>query len=253
MTLSPYAKPGFYEDALAKGRHRDIVGGRWEETGDTVIPLLFDLGLRRSDRFLDIGAGALRLGCRIIPELPPGHYWATDASGALMRRGWEVELTPDQQARLPLDQLIEDAEFRFPGVPTDIDFALCFAVFTHLPLSSLRQGLAGVRARFPALRRLLFTVFLATDEAAFAAPYRQRDGVVTHPDRTPWHHLAGDVVATAVMPTDRQPSSADNTISPGAGAVFSPKRCSGSSTMVTRTPRMVTSTSTCGPSPSTAR
>lgn len=192
MTLSPYAKPGFYEDALARGRHRDIVGGRWEETGDTVIPLLFDLGLRRSDRFLDIGAGSLRLGCRIIPELLPGHYWATDASGALMRRGWEVELTPDQQARLPQDQLIEDAEFRFPGVPPDIDFALCFAVFTHLPLSSLRQGLAGVRAKFPGLRRLIFTVFIAPDPA-FAAPYRQRDGVVTHPNRTPWHHLAQDV------------------------------------------------------------
>ena len=37
---SPYLVPGFYDSALAQGRHRDIVGGRWDETGRLQLALL---------------------------------------------------------------------------------------------------------------------------------------------------------------------------------------------------------------------
>ena len=37
--VSPYLMPGFYDRALAEGRHRDIVGGRWEETGEAQMRL----------------------------------------------------------------------------------------------------------------------------------------------------------------------------------------------------------------------
>jgi hypothetical protein len=181
---SPYQEPGFYDRALAEGRHRAIVGGRWEETGRLQMQALIAAGLRREDRLLDIGAGALRLGVRAVPWLNPGNYWATDACGALMRRGWEEELPPAAQARLPPAQLVEDADFALPGVPADIDMAICFAVLTHLPPPALPQLLAGVRGRLPGLRGLLLSVFLAP---AGAGAWRQPDGVVTHPDRAPWH------------------------------------------------------------------
>ncbi len=189
--VSPYLAPDFYANALAKGQHRDIVGGRWDETGRIQMDLLMRAGLQRGDRFLDIGAGSLRLGCRLVPWIDPGHYWATDASGDLMRRGYDVELTAKD--RLPPDHLIEDADFAFPGVPEDIDMALAFAVFTHLPLAALGVALGSARGRFPRLRHLLFTVFLVPDAARAAGPFRQPDGVVTHPDRTPYHHLGQDV------------------------------------------------------------
>lgn len=192
---SPYLAPGFYDDALAKGRHRDIVGGRWDETGRIVLPVLLEFGLTPEDRFLDIGAGPLRIGRHVAAMLGAGQYWATDASGALMRRGWEVELDQATQVRLPPSQLVEDADFAFPNIPQDITFALAFAVFTHLPHADLRRALLSVHARFPQLRRFLFTVFLAPDAAAFAAPFRQADGVVTHPDRAPWHVLEQDVLS----------------------------------------------------------
>ena len=192
---SPYLAPGFYDDALAKGRHRDIVGGRWDETGRIVLPVLLEFGLTPEDRFLDIGAGPLRIGRHVAAMLGAGQYWATDASGALMRRGWEVELDEATRAKLPSAQLVEDADFAFPGVPDDTTFALAFAVFTHLPHADLRRALVSAHARFPLLRRLLFTVFLAPDAAALAAPFRQADGVVTHPDRAPWHVLEGDVLS----------------------------------------------------------
>ncbi|MDP2080068.1 MAG: class I SAM-dependent methyltransferase [Pseudotabrizicola sp.] len=181
--ISPYMVPGFYDTALAKGRHRDIVGGRWDETGRIQMQILRDAGMQPHHRLLDIGAGSLRLGCKAVPYLNPGHYWATDASRALMLRGRGVEL--GDPARLPEDHLIEDSGFSLPGIPPDIDFAIAFGVFTHLPLDVLDAALARMRPRLPNLRRLLFTVFMSPD--AKTGPLRQADGVVTHPDRPPYH------------------------------------------------------------------
>ena len=193
--ISPYLAPGFYDDALAKGRHRDIVGGRWDETGRIQMQILQEAGLQPQDRLLDIGAGSLRLGCKAVPYLNPGNYWATDQSRALMLRGHAAELAePD---RLPTTNLIEDADFSFPGLPEGIDLAIAFAVFTHLPRGHLAAALPRIRARFPRLRRLLFTVFLAPDADALTRAHRQPDGVVTHPDRAPWHMLAEDALGLA--------------------------------------------------------
>ncbi len=193
--LSPYYAPGFYAQALARGRHRDIVGGRWNETGEAQMALLTGLGLQPHHHLLDIGCGSLRLGCKAVPFLDPGHYWGTDMSAALMQRGYETELA--DKTRLPPAQLIEDAAFAFPGVPDRIDHAIAFAVFTHLPLSYLSGALGRLRARFPRLESFCFTVFLAPDAATASRPLRQRDGVVTHPDRAPYHLLARDVAQAA--------------------------------------------------------
>ena len=197
MPKSPYLTPGFYDRALAQNKHRDIVGGRWDETGRVQMALLMAEGLTPADHLLDVGAGSLRLGCKVVPYLDPGHYWATDQSRALMLRGHQVEL-PDP-VRLSADHLIEDASFDFPGVPDTITHLLAFALFTHLPLPDLALFLTTARARFPNLRRLLFTVFVA-DPAAYDRALRQPDGVVTHSTRAPYHHLADQVLTLAHAP-----------------------------------------------------
>ena len=189
--ISPYLKPGFYTDALSKGRHRDIVGGRWDETGRAQIAVLLAENLLPTHHLLDIGCGSLRLGCKAVPYLDPGHYWGTDQSTELMQRGHQTELADPN--RLPQDHLIEDAAFQFPGVPDTITHAIAFAVFTHLPLPFLAQALASLH-KFPALQTLLFTVFLSDATTS----HRQPDGVVTHPNRAPYHFAAADILhATA--------------------------------------------------------
>ncbi|MBL4929807.1 class I SAM-dependent methyltransferase [Fuscibacter oryzae] len=180
--ISPYLVPGFYDRELARGRHRDIVGGRWDETGEAQIRVLLEAGLRPHHRLLDIGCGALRLGCKVVPYLDPGHYWGTDQSAALMQRGYELELA--DKNRLPPGQLVEDAGFTYPAIPDTIDFAIAWGVFTHLPAPLLAGALPRLRARFPCLKAALVTVFLAPEGAGAT---RQRDGVVTHPDRPPYH------------------------------------------------------------------
>jgi hypothetical protein len=192
--VSPYHKPGFYDDALARGRHRDIVGGRWDETGRLQMTLLREAGLLPGHHLLDIGAGCLRLGCKAVPYLDPGHYWATDLSGALMQRGHAQELA--DPSRLPPAHLIEDPDFAFAGLPPTITHAIAFALFTHLPLAHLARALYQIHTHFPALESLLFTAFLAPEEN-FDTPCRQPDGVVTHALRAPYHHLEASVLETA--------------------------------------------------------
>ncbi|MBT9386670.1 class I SAM-dependent methyltransferase [Pseudooceanicola sp. CBS1P-1] len=194
MTASPYTPPGFYDNALAEGRHRSIVGGRWDETGRAQMAILRDAGVQPSDYLLDIGAGSLRLGCKAVPYLDPGHYWATDASRALMLAGHAQEL--EDPARLDPAQLIEDAGFGFPGVPDTITHAIAFAVFPHLTADHLETALNGL-TRFPRLGLVMFTVFLAPDADAAAGKVRQPDGVVTHPGKPPYHVLEADLHALA--------------------------------------------------------
>lgn len=150
---------------------------------------LLAAGMTPEDHLLDIGCGSLRLGHKAVPYLKPGHYWGTDASLALMRHGRLAEL-PDPEA-LPLDHLIEDAAFAFPGIPATITLALAFGVFTHLPHADLATALCNLH-RFPNLRAALFTVFLSDAPG----PTRQPDGVVTHPDRPPYHFAEARIAQT---------------------------------------------------------
>lgn len=200
MVQNPYDTPDFHARAISAGQHRAIVGGRWDETGRAMMGLLLDHGLLPHHHLLDIGAGALRLGCKAVPYLDPGHYRATDASRALLLAGHAQEL-PDP-SRLPLSHLIEDTTFDFPGVPVDgpdtITHAIAFAVFPHLPLVYLRRALANLR-RFPALRQVFFTVFLVPDADAATRPFRQPDGVVTHDLKPPYHVLPQDVAHMAAV------------------------------------------------------
>lgn len=212
--VSPYLVPGFYEQALAKGRHRDIVGGRWDETGRVQMRILRDAGMQPHHRLLDIGCGSLRLGCKAVPFLDPGNYWGTDASALLMRRGWELELA--EKDRLSPSQLIEDAGFTFPGIPPDIDFAIAFGVFTHLPHDMLFPALSRLRNHCPHLRTLLLTLFLAPQEKPGA--FRQPDGVVTHTDRPPYHiapHQAERAISAAGFSVTRP-----NTLLPRGQVLF---------------------------------
>ena len=190
LFTNPYETVGFYDSAISAGRHRAIVGGRWEETGRIELKVLREAGLLPHHHLLDIGAGALRLGCKAVPYLEPGHYWATDASRAIMLAGWRAELA--DPARLDPAQLVEDARFDFPGIPAHITHAIAFAVFPHLPFAQLHRTLTNLH-RFERLDCFLFTVFLAPDPVALMTPYRQADGVVTHHNRAPFHFLEEDV------------------------------------------------------------
>ena len=199
--ISPYHAPGFIPDALARGKHRDIIGGRWDETGIIQMQMLLAEGLKPQHRLLDVGCGPLRTGCRLVPYLNPGNYWGTDLSGDLMRQGYRQELTEGDRARLPRSQLVEDRDFSFPGIPDTFDYLLCFAVFTHLPLNHLRRCLHNLAPHMAKGGRFFATYFECLDGQDLFAPLAQpRGGIVTYDYQDPYHYRLGDLAWT-VDPT----------------------------------------------------
>ena len=48
--------------SVEDGKHRDVVGGLWEEIGCLQLSVLKRIGLQKSHTLLDIGCGSLRGG-----------------------------------------------------------------------------------------------------------------------------------------------------------------------------------------------
>ena len=134
MGLSPYHDLDEVAREVAQGHHRDLVGGLWDEIGQLQFDFLVEKGLRREQRFLDIGCGCLRGGVHFAEYLDPGNYFGTDISQALIDAGDEVELVQrGLQIRVPKSQLRCDDSFNFSAFGTRFDMALAQSLFTHLP------------------------------------------------------------------------------------------------------------------------
>ena len=194
-TFSDYYDDNFVAAAIGRGEHREVIGGMWDEIGELQIHYLKSLGLKPEDRLLDIGCGSLRLGVRAVEFLDSGNYWGTDLSGELLNAGYEKEIVPvGLTAKLPRSHLIVDDGFNFPGVPRDIDFAIAQSVFTHLPLNHMRVCLARLGRHVTSACTFLFTIFVPPDGLSVMDSHRQPiGGVVTHPDRDPFHYSTADL------------------------------------------------------------
>ena len=73
-------------DAVKAGRHRESVGGLWDQIGQLQFDFLVANGLRPEHKLLDIGCGSLRGGVKFVRYLQSGHYFGTDLNGSLLGR-----------------------------------------------------------------------------------------------------------------------------------------------------------------------
>lgn len=130
-------------DRLARGSHRNHVGGQWDELGELQLQFLKGKGLRAGHLFLDVGCGSLRAGRLLATYLYPGHYYGVDINHSLLVAGYEHELDDAGRARLPMSNLRAtdrfDADF---GV--QFDMAIAQSVFTHVSLNWMRLCLYRV-------------------------------------------------------------------------------------------------------------
>ena len=167
---------------LAEHGHRAVVGGLWDQIGPLQRDFLISRGLKRDDRVLDIGCGALRGGAPLAAWLDSGRYYGIDISESLIETGWRQEIEGAGLAdRLPRDHLHVTDDF---GVPFEglFDMGLAVSLFTHLPLTEFTRCLERVRPNFRQGARLFATVFEGQ-----GADVERADGVVTHDDRDPFH------------------------------------------------------------------
>jgi SAM-dependent methyltransferase len=133
-----YGAKTFDEQQRAGQRHRDLVGGLWEEMGQLQRDFLVEQGLTPDMQFLDVGCGALRAGRLLVDHLEPGHYYGIDIGADVLQIGYDEELADAQRARLPEKNLRVTDRFDADFDGLKFDMAIAQSVFTHIPLNSAR-------------------------------------------------------------------------------------------------------------------
>lgn len=193
---NPYYNESAVAQDAAAGGHREAVGGLWDDLGNLQLQFLQSRGLRPEHRLLDVGCGSLRLGCKAVDFLAPGHYFGIDLSPSLIEAGYQSELSEAQRARLPRTNLCDTADFDLSFLAEPVDMAIAQSVFTHLPLNHIRRCLARVAAKLRVSGVFYATAWLVPEGWALDEAFEQPGDlngvpIITHDLVDPYHyHLA---------------------------------------------------------------
>jgi SAM-dependent methyltransferase len=180
---------------IAAGRHRELIGGLWEQMGPHQLGFLKSQGMSPHHRLMDIGCGALRLGTLAVDYLDAGHYFGSDISESLMRTGYDLELTEGGRARTPWSHFRASADFDLPDPDEHFDFAIAQSVFTHLPLNHLRRCLARLAPRMASGGRFFVTFFECGADQNVFETLAQPGGIVhTRDTIDPFHYRLDDLI-----------------------------------------------------------
>lgn len=170
---------------IESGRHREMVGGMWDEIGALQFAFLKQNGLAPRHRLLDIGCGCMRGGIHFVRYLDAGHYSGVDANRSLLEAGMrelEVERLTDKKP-----SLLENSEFDFSGFGARFDFALALSLFTHLYMNNIARCLKGVK-RVLQPSGVFFASYFESPHPQFLDPiHHEPGGIVSHFDRDPFH------------------------------------------------------------------
>lgn len=179
--------------AAAQGKHRAIIGGKWDELGALQFDFLVARGLQPHHRLLDVGCGALRAGVRFAPYLDPGHYYGVDISQALLDSGLEELETLGYADRVPPSNLHATPGFELPFGRT-FDFAIAQSVFTHLGLNWIRRCLEQVSDAMAPGGQFYATFFERPADAQARTEQRHEPGrKLTHDVADPYHYSLDDL------------------------------------------------------------
>ncbi|WP_119461616.1 class I SAM-dependent methyltransferase [Rhodospirillaceae bacterium SYSU D60014] len=195
MIPSPYYETEAIEQRVREGRHRDAIGGMWEEIGQLQVDFLCRNGLRPGHRLLDIGCGSLRAGVRLVAYLEPDHYWGTDLNSSLLDAGYNIEIQAlGLTNRLSRSHLVCDTDFSFPDIRGPFDYVLAQSVFTHLPFNHFRRCLARLRPITISEGRLFATFFICPNDQPIDQPFTHQPGARQTTDiADPFHYRAADL------------------------------------------------------------
>jgi SAM-dependent methyltransferase len=184
---------------VAAGRHRDHVGGLWEELGTWQFDLLIADGLRPADRVLDLGCGCLRGGVRFVAWLEPGGYYGIDCNASLLDAGLAIELPrAGLEGRLAADHLLCNGDYDARPFAVQFDYVLAQSLWSHLPWDEVRRSLANTAVSVRPGGRLLATFFAApSGEDSPSEIVHPPAGIRTSPRQDPFHHRVEDLVRAA--------------------------------------------------------
>lgn len=179
---------------VAEGRHRDSVGGMWDEIGRLQFDFLVSQGLLPRHKLVDIGCGCLRGGVHFVGYLEPGNYFGIDINQSLLDAGYDAELAAlGLQAKLPRANLLCSSVFDFGALGADFDFAMAQSLFTHLPWDQIRLCLTRLAPKTAPSGRLFATAFIVPDDHPHGDPFDHGEDIVTNDYCDPYHYRYADI------------------------------------------------------------
>lgn len=197
--MSRYELPDSIAADVQAGRHRESIGGMWDEIGALQLDFLVGQGMQPPHFLLDIGCGSMRGGVHFARYLEAGRLFGLDRNAVLIDAGFERELIPaslHEKAPRHHFHVTEDFDARLFGVA--FDMAIAQSLFSHLRFNDIRACLDAVAEVMRPGGRFYATFFLAPDDHRFAAPFRHpRGGIATTGVADPYHYYARDLIAAA--------------------------------------------------------
>lgn len=193
MSISRYYDPAFINEKVQSGKHRQVIGGKWEEIGKLQFEFLKAQGLQPEHRFLDVGCGSLRGGVHFVQYLNPGNYYGIDINDSLLEAGYNVELSDaGLQDRQPREQLACVHDFDCSQFGCQFDYAIAQSVFTHLPFNHVRQCLEKLADVISPGGTFFATFFELPADRLTSTSFTHASGTTTHATEDPYHYKVSD-------------------------------------------------------------
>ena len=116
-------------------------GGRYYINGARFFThLVRELGLKPTDKLLDIGCGSLRIGRQLIPFLDSKRYYGVEPEEKWVKDGLKHEFSADM-IDLKFPEFYYGSDFDFKTFNISFDVAIAMQVFIHCGADQLRQCL----------------------------------------------------------------------------------------------------------------
>jgi len=181
---------------ISQNKHRDIVGGLWDEIGRLQFDFLVQQGLKPEMKLIDIGCGCLRGGVHFVDYLDAQNYYGTDISEDLLNVGYNEEISKLKlKEKLNRNHLLQDSEFNFSSFDVTFDFAIALSLFTHLPLNHVRLCLYRLAHKVNNGGVFCATFFLLDhNPEEWSEPVlHSPSGITTFPASDPYHYTETDL------------------------------------------------------------
>jgi SAM-dependent methyltransferase len=173
-------------EEIARGVHRGLIGGNWEEIGELQFEYLKSRGLMPAHKLCDTGCGALRGGLYFARYLDAGNYFGLDINSSLIDAGRQ-ELEQAGLADKNANLLVSDS-FEMSRFGTKFDYVVGMSLFTHLFANHIVRCLVEARKVLAPGGQYLSTFFQAPESGHLDPITHEVGGIVTYYDRDPFHY-----------------------------------------------------------------
>lgn len=144
--------------AIGDLHHRSYVGPPelFDILGASQFGLAVSLGLRESNKLLDLGCGSLRAGRFFINFLLPDRYFGIEPNAWLWKTMIEREMGSDILA-IKNPKFDDNDAFDYGVFGTKFDMIIANSVFSHTGADLFRKGIASARNSLTPRGQFLFT------------------------------------------------------------------------------------------------